>query len=86
MFIVTGEVLKRAEDTPPAVSGTLICEAQKGCHETIKEPSRGILRHLNSSHLRGIFFSSKVSVPKRKSTVATRQDTLEGYLKVLLKT
>lgn len=86
MFIVTGEVLKRAEDIPPAVSGTLICEAQKGCHATTKESSRGILRHLNSNHLRGILISSKVSVLKRKSTVGTRQDTLEDYFKMLLKT
>lgn len=30
VFIVTGEVLKRADDIPPARSGTLTREAQKG--------------------------------------------------------
>lgn len=86
MFIVAGEVLKGAEDIPPAASGTLTCEAHKGCHERDTEPSRGILRHLNSNHLRGILLSSKVSVLKRKSTVGTTQDPLEGYFKILLKT
>ena len=86
MFTVTGNMLKRAEDIAPAVPGTLTREAKKGCHETTKQSSRGILRHFNSSLLRGILVSSEVSVLKRKSTVGTSQDTLEDYFKMLLKT
>lgn len=86
MFIVIVEVLKRAEDTPPAFSGALICEAQKGCQKITKVLSRGILRHLNSIHLRRILISPKVSVLKRKSTVKIRQDTFEDSFKMPLKT
>lgn len=66
MFITIGEVLKRAVDTLPAFSGTLICEAQKGCQKTTKEPCRGILRLVNYNHLRRILISFKLSLFKEK--------------------